>query len=244
MNHIITILLLWLAAPAAWAQSVGVGTASPDPSAALEVKSTSQGLLTPRLTAAQRVAISSPAQGLLVYQTDGTPGYYYFKGTSWFNLTQTLSVSGQTMSISGGNTVTLPAGADNLGNHTATATVRLNNQWLSNDGGNEGVRVDNNGNVGVGTASPQRKLDVNGSIRQTVYSQPLNLGAGIQGHFPWTHNLGYRPTLMLSVDDTGAGGAGMYITLSYEHVDNNRTNIWVRNTGPAASFRVRWILVD
>ena len=40
---------------------------------------------------------------------------------------------------------------DNLGNHIATQNIQLNNNWLSNDGGNEGVAVDNNGNVGIGT---------------------------------------------------------------------------------------------
>ncbi|GAB3833427.1 hypothetical protein [Hymenobacter jeollabukensis] len=246
MKHTTTLLLFLLTAPVALAQSVGVGTASPDPSAALEVKSTSKGLLAPRMTAAQRTAISTPAQGLLVYQTDGTAGYYYFNGTSWFNLTQTLNVSGQSLSISGGNSVTLPSGADNLGNHTATANVRLNNNWLSNDGGTEGLRIDNTGNVGVGTATPQRKLDVNGSIRQAVYSNPLTLNAGVQGHFTWFHNLGYKPTLMFSVDDSGAGGTGMSISVSYENVDNNSTNVWLRNTQTSgqATFTLRWIRVD
>lgn len=51
---------------------------------------------------------------------------------------------------------------------------------------------------------------------------------------------------MFSVDDTGAGGVGMYISVSYEHVDNNKVNIWVRNAQPSgqASFRLRWIRVD
>ena len=71
---------------------------------------------------------------------------------------QTLSLSGQTLSISGGNAVTLPG--DNLGNHTATQNLRLNGNWLSNDGGNEGLRVDNAGNVGVGVAAPNARLDV------------------------------------------------------------------------------------
>lgn len=57
-----------------------------------------------------------------------------------------------------------PVGRDNLGNHTATQNILLNNNWLSNDGGNEGIRVDNSGNVGIGTLSPAWKLDVNGDI--------------------------------------------------------------------------------
>ena len=78
--------LLLLSRFAAQAQSVGIGTSAPDASAALEVHSTTQGLLPPRLTAAQRAAIAAPAAGLQVFQVDGTPGVYVFNGAYWLNL--------------------------------------------------------------------------------------------------------------------------------------------------------------
>jgi len=61
------------------AQSVGINAdgSQPNSSAMLDVKSTDKGFLAPRMTAAQRGGITSPATGLLVYQTDGTSGYYY-----------------------------------------------------------------------------------------------------------------------------------------------------------------------
>ncbi len=62
---------------------VGVGTNTPNASAALDVTSTTKGLLPPRMTAAQRVAISSPADGLVVYQTDNTPGLYCYVNGAW-----------------------------------------------------------------------------------------------------------------------------------------------------------------
>jgi len=52
-------------------------------SSMLDVKSTLKGFLAPRMLASQRAAISSPAAGLLVYQTDGTSGFYYYNGTIW-----------------------------------------------------------------------------------------------------------------------------------------------------------------
>jgi trimeric autotransporter adhesin len=63
--------------------SVGIGTLTPDASAALEIKSTTQGILISRMTAAQRNAIASPATGLMIYQTNSTPGFYYYNGSKW-----------------------------------------------------------------------------------------------------------------------------------------------------------------
>ena len=63
--------------------SVGVGTAAPSASAALDVSSTTGGFLLPRMTQAQRNAIAAPATGLLVYQTNSSPGFYYYTGTAW-----------------------------------------------------------------------------------------------------------------------------------------------------------------
>jgi len=67
---------------------VGINTdnSTPDASAMLDVKSTEKGLLIPRMDSAQRVAIATPATGLLVYQTDGTDGFYFYNGTAWISL--------------------------------------------------------------------------------------------------------------------------------------------------------------
>ncbi len=73
------------------AQNVGVGTITPNASAVLDVSSTSQGFLPPRMTAAQRSAIFFPANGLLVYQTDYPSGFYYFNGGIWTMLSETTS---------------------------------------------------------------------------------------------------------------------------------------------------------
>src|SRR4051794_36842247 len=106
---VLWMLVCTLIAKNTQAQSVGIGTATPDPSARLQVSSTNQGLLLPTLTAAQRSAISNPAKGLLVFQTDGTMGLYYFDGSGWINLTNGFSPNGQglTFSPAYGSTSTL-----------------------------------------------------------------------------------------------------------------------------------------
>jgi len=58
----------------------------PDTSAMLDVSSNTKGLLIPRMTEALRTAIALPAKGLLVYQNDGTEGFYYYDGAVWTNL--------------------------------------------------------------------------------------------------------------------------------------------------------------
>lgn len=67
---------------------VGIGTTSPNASSILDITSTSKGILIPRMTSSQRESISSPANGLMVYQTDGTSGYWYYNGSLWTTYTK------------------------------------------------------------------------------------------------------------------------------------------------------------
>ena len=59
------------------------GTLTADASAILQANSTTKGFLPPRMTSTQRGAISTPAVGLLVYQTDGTEGTYEYTSGGW-----------------------------------------------------------------------------------------------------------------------------------------------------------------
>lgn len=51
--------------------------------AILDLQSTVRGILLPRMTMAQRNAITAPDLSLLIFQTDNTPGFYYYNGTAW-----------------------------------------------------------------------------------------------------------------------------------------------------------------
>src|SRR4051812_27264210 len=66
-----------------YAQNVGINAdgSVPDNSAMLDIKSNVKGILIPRMTQTERTAISLPATGLLVYQTDATAGFYYNTST-------------------------------------------------------------------------------------------------------------------------------------------------------------------
>ena len=62
--------------------NVGIGTTTPNASSILEMQSTTQGVLVPRMTTAQRTAIAAPANGLLVYDTNFDCFFYYIAATS------------------------------------------------------------------------------------------------------------------------------------------------------------------
>ncbi len=122
------IILLFILIPSAYllnAQSVGIGTTTPNASAQLDVASTNKGLLVPRMTSTNRILISSPANGLVVYDTTQNRMYQYQNGVWRFLINNDYWVQSTTRN------------------------------WVYNG----------TDSVGIGTASPTQRLDVNGNIR-------------------------------------------------------------------------------
>jgi uncharacterized protein (TIGR02145 family) len=78
----IILMILILFTGLSYAQ-VGINTNTPDASSALEIESTTGGILIPRMTETQRDAIVAPAAGLMIYQTDESSGFYFCNGTAW-----------------------------------------------------------------------------------------------------------------------------------------------------------------
>lgn len=101
------------------AQSVGVGTATPNASAALEIKSTTKGLLIPSMTTSQRFAINSPVAGLMVYDTDKDE-FYHYNGTGW-----TAIINGAYWSRPITNRNRITNTADSIGIGISSPTERL-----------------------------------------------------------------------------------------------------------------------
>lgn len=82
----IVLFVLLFSASAIQAQ-VGIGTTNPNASSALDISSTTKGLLTPRMTTTQRNAIVAPAESLLVFDTTVDAFYFYNTTTNaWVKL--------------------------------------------------------------------------------------------------------------------------------------------------------------
>jgi hypothetical protein len=109
--------------------AINADGSTPDNSAMLDIKSTTKGLLAPRMTQAQRNAISNPATGLTIFQTDGTTGLFYNAGTpavpSW-NLVGTNA--GQW--LNNGNNIYYNPGFVGIGTSTPDAPLSVANTSL------------------------------------------------------------------------------------------------------------------
>lgn len=156
------------------AQSIAISPTGtpPNASAGLDVNFNNKGLLIPRLTFAQRTTpgtalvdlsgnLPAAAQGLLVYQTDAGgngEGFYYNISTTttpnWIKFFSGASSGGWSLTGNAGTT----AGTDFIG---TTDPV----DWVIKTNNVERVRVDVNGNVGIGIAAPTYKLHINGKIK-------------------------------------------------------------------------------
>ena len=81
MKHLFIFIFAFLTIQLQAQIAINTDGSNPDNSAMLDVKATGKGFLAPRMTEAQRPA--APVAGLLIYQTNNTPGYYFYTGSAW-----------------------------------------------------------------------------------------------------------------------------------------------------------------
>ncbi|HYE55945.1 MAG TPA: hypothetical protein VD996_13935 [Chitinophagaceae bacterium] len=206
MRILLPLLLCFAISVQLSAQNVAINAdgSSADASAALHIKSTTKGLLIPTMTAAQRAAITSPATGLMVYQTDGSAGFYYNSGTptspvwtyidpSGVNTAVTYNASGTFSVTDGAGTVT-SSGRSWLvgGNNFSTTGQQYNFGTTSNDHvnlvSNNVVRgrLSNLGEFFIGTTSTALSGDLLNSVGNATFPWAINgytsfNGGGVYG---------------------------------------------------------------
>lgn len=123
---------------------IGIGTANPNSSSILDINSTNGGVLVPRMTQAQKNTIASPATGLLIYQTDGSTGFWYYNGTAWTTFT------------SSGWSTTGTAGTNFIG-------TTDNSDFILTTNNTERIRFQGDGDVGINQNNPTSKLHITGT---------------------------------------------------------------------------------
>lgn len=107
----------------------------------------------PSMTKDNRDAIGSPATGLMVFQNNSGPGFYYYDGLAWQSL------------------------GDNLGNHELSKNLSSNNFYLSKTGISQGIRLLDNGAVTIRTKSANNNVVTEGeSFRFDTLGNILAIG--------------------------------------------------------------------
>ncbi|MBK7433441.1 MAG: hypothetical protein IPI66_05685 [Chitinophagaceae bacterium] len=161
-------------------------------SAMLDVTSTTKGLLIPRMTSAQRTAIASPAEGLMVYQTDAPVGLYIYRSGAW------IIISTSTNWSITGNAGTSPATPNFVG---STDNVDVAFRTFNT----EAFRMTNAQKLLIGVTTPTapgtQKMEVYNASGDALYGRSPNIGG-------W---LGYETNFV--VGTAGAvQGSGVYAT--------------------------------
>ena len=176
MKKKLTVTLIFFISFSMYSQ-VGIGTETPNSSAILDISSLNKGLLVPRMTEAQKNAISSPAQGLLIYRTDGgslSQGFQY-KDNWWWKI---LATNDEKSFYIGNIRVGTPSfGSQNttLGNGTfAYATSGDNNtaigfMAISSSNGSSNTAIGEN-------AMRQGQTGVDGSYNTAIGATALSKG--------------------------------------------------------------------
>jgi N-acetylneuraminic acid mutarotase len=187
-----------------------------NPSAIADFESPDQGILIPRTdTTSVNAAYSPPATGLLIYQTTDAQ-FYVYEGTKWIPVgvadadgdpTNELISSGvldvDTLKITEAGVTThieLSGIKDNLGDHMATENLQLKDNYISNDGDDEGLQINNNGGVTIGTGVSSERFVVKGD---SLF--PVNIvqeGTNTVLFYEQISNL-TRPAQNFQIDTTG-----------------------------------------
>ena len=223
------------------AQSVSVNTdgSTADASSILDVKSTTKGMLVPRMTTVQRTGIVSPANGLLVYDTN-VKSFWYYNGTVWTNLEGSSGITFPYSKI--GVVPNLPlleltnTGSNgsaikgtSYSNHGILGVTNSDNAHAGIRGdatgnGSAGVRGSSNNATGVGVDAVHTAgglaLNVNGNLRiaggNTLPGAGKILTSDAEGNATWKSN-------RVAFSATGGGAiasfASTYLLANTERYD-------------------------
>jgi hypothetical protein len=209
-----TMLIMGFAAKA----QVGIGVTNPDTSAMLDVTSITKGLLMPRLTSAQRIAVATPAKGLQVFDiTTNSP--WYFDGTTWVNGASTTSTNiyNSDGTLTGARTVTMGANPLTFNATTGTFNVVGNIDGLVRTAfRNSSIGASNRADIAISSGLPSTALYTGLDNGGTIF------GAGTKAFI-----------------DNRSGGRLVIANAGNEHMTFLTTgNVGIGNNAPVSKLEV------
>ncbi|MFC2130579.1 hypothetical protein ACFLSQ_04035 [Bacteroidota bacterium] len=145
---LLVVMIVGLNQLSAQTNNFGIGTLTPHQSSILQLFSINQGMLIPRMLESERDLIASPgtpATSLLIYQTDGIYGFYYWDGTKWVRISTSVNID----YVYGEG---LPG---QVGYWETSSTLTGENDFFWDFADSE---------LGIGTTSPVEKVDIDGGM--------------------------------------------------------------------------------
>lgn len=232
-----------------YSQNISINTngAIPDNSAMLDVSSTNSGLLIPRMTAAQRLAITNPANGLMVFQTDIPRGFYaYFAAnTVWTRLTLDSTLNLERVLLGGNDAANNPiVNLSRVGVGTTTPVSEIHvvrNQAASN---NDGAFIDIQNNSGLNNSLAGLRFKVNTTTTNIRYTSAIfhrwvqpdtrQLNFAIKDNST-TANVDTND-IKMTISDNGNVGIGTTNPTRKLHVSNGNLRVSNYNNGSFLSL--------
>lgn len=225
---LLTLIILCIAAvkpcPLA-AQSVAINAdgSAPNTSAILDIKSSSKGMLVPRMTTAQRTAVTTPAPGLLVYDTD-SKSFWFYNGTAWSNLSASATAGWSLTGNSGTSKATNFVGTTD----NQPLRFRVNNLWA-------GEIQPATGNVFLGLRTGQKNTTGYSNVgigRSALFNASLNSNiVAVGDSVLYNNGLNGDPEYD-GVNNTAIGSKAMFSnTTGYDNTANGFQSLYLNTTG-------------
>jgi hypothetical protein len=209
MKKLIGLLVVWLLMGQALVHAqvaINADASQPDNSAMLDIKSTSRGLLMPRMSSTQRTAIVSPADGLMVYDITTKSLWVFQSGSGWLN----SFLGSGTFSVPDSIVASSPATLLSLTNNGSGAALKaitggLGNAFVvKNTNANNIANTVNVTSVGPGDI-PDHTL---GNTANFFMNNADGVGAGVRGEV--NSIFGNNGTAGVYGSSSGTGGFGGY----------------------------------
>lgn len=169
---------------------VGIGTTSPDASSMLDIQSTAKGMLIPRMDTTQRTGITSPATGLLVFDTD-TQSFWFYAG-SWTELS--AGYYDELSDADSDTKIELEQSSDEDIIRFSTA-------------GSERITIDDSGNTRIGDGSNNTYIESDGSLS---YEGSATRFEDLRVPMSSTRRGAAEDPLYSKFRDDGSGSVGVY----------------------------------